>query len=87
MEVTSRSEIYNYNDAFNVVNAAMSHSALTQNAFLTSAQMDSMQTAYKRGTKVFIIRDSARCYVVPVATMTQQETSMVAQMFANCIYK
>lgn len=87
MEVTSRSEIYSYNDAYNVVNAAMSQGALTQNAFLTSAQMDNMQTAYKRGTKVFIIRDSARCYVVPVTTLTQQETSLVAQMFANCVYK
>ncbi len=87
MNVTSRSEIYNYNDAYNVVNAAMSHNSLTQNAFLTSAQMDDMKRAYTRGTKVFIIRDSARCYVVPVTTLTDQETSLMAQMFANCIYK
>lgn len=85
MEVTSMSEIYDYNIANQVVQAGLTNSALTQNAFLTSAQMDSMQTAYKRGTKVFIIRDSSRCYTVPVTSLTQTETSMVAQSFANCI--
>ena len=49
--------------------------------------MDNMQRAYKLGTKVFVIRDSARCYTIPVATLTQTETSLVAQSFANCIYK
>jgi hypothetical protein len=56
-----------------------------QNAFLTSAQMDDMQTAYKRGTKVFIIRDSARCYMIPVAELTTAERSLLAQSFTNCI--
>jgi len=87
MEVTSRSELYDYNSAYQMVQAALTNVATTQNAFLTTAQMDNMQTAYKRGTKVFIVRDSARCYIVPVATMTQQETSLVAQSFANCISK
>lgn len=87
MEVTSRSELWDYNSAYQMVQAALSNPSTTQNAFLTSAQMDNMQTAYKRGTKVFIVRDSARCYIVPVATMTQQETSQVAQSFANCISK
>ena len=85
MEVTSMSEIYDYNTANQVVQAGLTNSALTQNAFLTSAQMDNMQTAYKRGTKVFIIRDSSRCYTVPVTTLSQTETSMIAQSFANCI--
>ena len=87
MEVTSRSEVYNANDAYQVVMAGLSNSATTQNAFLTSAQMDDMQRAYVRGTKVFILRDSARCYIVPVAQMTQQEQSLVAQSFANCVNK
>ncbi len=87
MEVTSRSELWDYNSAYQMVQAALSNPSTTQNAFLTSAQMDNMQTAYKRGTKVFIVRDSARCYIIPVATMTQQETSQVAQSFANCISK
>lgn len=87
MELTSMSELWDYNTAHQVIQAAMSNPSTTQNAFLTSAQMDNMQTAYKRGTKVFIIRDSARCYVVPVDTMTSQETSLIAQMFANCVNK
>ena len=85
MEINSLSEIYDYPTANQVVQAGLTNNALTQNSFLTSAQMDSMQTAYKRGTKVFVIRDSARCYIVPVATLTQTETSLMAQSFANCI--
>lgn len=85
MEITSMSEIYDYATANQVVQAGLTNNALTQNAFLTSAQMDNMQTAYKKGTKVFIIRDSSRCYTVPVATLSQSETSIIAQSFANCI--
>ncbi|MBQ8293950.1 MAG: hypothetical protein IJX89_01010 [Alphaproteobacteria bacterium] len=87
MEVTSMSEMFDYNTADTVVKAALTNASTTQNAFLTSAQMDSMQTAYKRGTKVFIIRDSARCYMIPVAVLTSAEQSLVAQSFANCISK
>ena len=88
MEVQSLSdEIYTYDRAFQIINAAMSLPSTTQNAFLTSAQIDNMQKAYTRGTKVFILRDSARCFVVPVATMTDAEQSLVAQSFANCISK
>lgn len=87
MDVTSMSELWDYNTAYQVVQAALSNASTTQNAFLTSAQMDNMQTAYARGTKMFIIRDSARCYMVPVAQMTPQETALVSQSFANCISK
>lgn len=87
MEVTSRSEMFKYDEAYNVVMAAMSNSPLTQNAFLTSAQISDMQNAYIRGTKVFIIRDSARCFVVPVQTLSPTEESVVAQSFANCIHQ
>lgn len=87
MQVESRSELWDYDTAYQVVQAGLTNNALTQNAFLTSAQMDDMQTAYKRGTKVFIIRDSARCYIIPVAQLSQTETSLVAQSFANCISK
>ncbi len=87
MEVQSMSELNDYNTAYQVIQAGLSNPATTQNAFLTSAQMDNMQTAYKRGTKVFIIRDSARCFLIPVASMTSQETSLIAQLFANCISK
>ena len=85
MEVTSMSEIYDYATANQVVQAGLTNSSLTQNSFLTSSQMDDMQRAYKLGTKVFIIRDSARCYTVPVANLTSTETSVIAQSFANCI--
>lgn len=85
MEITSLSEIYDYATANQVVQAGLTNNALTQNAFLSSAQMDNMQKSYKLGTKVFVIRDSSRCYTVPVATLTQSETSLVAQAFANCV--
>ena len=81
------SELWDYNTAYQVVQAAMSNASTTQNAFLTSAQIDSMQLAYIRGTKVFIVRDSARCYIIPVREMTGDEKSVVAQTFANCISK
>ncbi len=87
MEVTSMSEIYDYATANTVVQAGLTNNALTQNAFLTSSQMDNMQKAYVKGTKVFVIRDSSRCYTVPVATLTQSETSVIAQAFANCVSK
>ena len=87
MDVTTMSEMWDYNTARQVVMAAMSNTSTTQNAFLTSKQLDDMQRAYVRGTKVFIIRDSARCYIVPVRTMTAEETSLVSQSFANCISK
>lgn len=87
MEIQSMSELWDYNTAHQVVQAGLSNTATTQNAFLTSSQMDNMQRAYKRGTKVFVIRDSGRCYIVPVQTMTDAQSSLVAQKFANCISK
>lgn len=85
MEQTTMSDIYDYATAYQLVQAAMSNPVTTQNAFLTTAQLSDMQTAYTRGTKVFIIRDSARCYIVPVATMTTTESNMIAQAFASCV--
>ena len=86
MEVTSLSEIYDYATANTVVQAGLTNNAATTpNSFLSSLQMDNMQTAYKLGTKVFVIRDSSRCYVVPVTTLTQTEKSLIAQTFANCV--
>ena len=79
------SEMYDYNTAYQVVQAAMSNPVTTQNAFLSTAQLSDMQTAYTRGTKVFIMRDSARCYIIPVATLTTQESNLIAQMFASCV--
>ena len=87
MEVKSRSDIYDYNTANQVVQAGLTNSSMTQNAFFTPAQMDDMQNAYKLGTKLFILRDSTRCFMVPVAEMSASEKSMMAQQFSTCIYK
>ncbi len=84
-EVKSMSEIYDFSTARQVVQAGLTNSVTTQNAFLSSAQMNSMQTAYKLGTKVFVIRDSARCYLVPVASLETYEQSVIAQTFASCV--
>ena len=87
MDVTSRTEIYDYATANTVIQAGLTNSPLTQNAFFTPAQMDNMQTAYKNGTNLFILRDSTRCFIVPVAEMSAAEKSMMAQQFSTCIYK
>ncbi len=87
MEVTSRSEVYDAATANQVVQAGLTNSVLTQNAFFSSAQMDDMQRAYKKGTKAFILRDSARCFIIQVQNMTDSEKSMIAQQFSSCIYK
>lgn len=88
MEVRSLSdELYTYDRAFQLVQAAMSNPVTTPNAFFSSAQLDDMQKAYIRGTKVFVVRDSGRCFVIPVRQMTDAEQSMVAQSFADCISK
>jgi hypothetical protein len=86
-EVYSASEIYDFGTAKQVVNAGLTNSPLTQNAFLSSAQMSTMQNNYKLGAKVFILHDSARCWIVPVRQMTQQEQSAVAHVFASCVAK
>ena len=84
MEVYSASDVYDSATAKQVVNAGLTNLSTTQNAFLSSAQMDNMQSNYKLGTKVFILRDSARCYIVQVASLTTAEQSLIAQAFANC---
>ena len=88
LEVKSLSdEIYTYDRAVQLVQAALSNPSTTPNAFFSSAQMDDMKTAYTRGTKVFVVRDSGRCFAVPVAELTPAEQSLVAQSFASCINK
>lgn len=84
MEVLSNYDIYDQATAQQVVNAGLANSPLTANAFLTSAQMSQMQEAYKKGAKVIIIRDTTRCYIVPVQTLTEKETTLVASQFSHC---
>ena len=84
MEVLSNADLLNQETAKQVVFAGLGNSPLTANAFLTSAQMSQMQEAYKKGTKVFIIKDATRCFVIPVQTLTDAETTMVATQFSHC---
>lgn len=84
MEVLSNANLMDSATASQVVNAGLTNSVLTANAFLTSSQMSQMQEAYKKGTKVFIIRDTTRCYIVPVQTLTDAESTLVASQFSNC---
>jgi len=86
-QVYSMSEVYDFATAKQVVNAGLTNSPLTQNSFLTSSQMSAMQDNYKYGTKIFVLRDSARCYIVPVRALTSQEQSASAQVFAGCTAK
>ena len=84
MEVLSNGDLMDSATATQVVNAGLTNSVLTANAFLTSSQMSQMQEAYKKGAKVFIIRDTTRCYVVPVQTLTDAESTLIASQFSNC---
>lgn len=84
MEVLSNSDLLDEPTAKQVVNAGLASSPLTANAFLTSSQMTQMQEAYRKGAKVFIIRDTTRCYIVPVQTLTDAEITTVANQFSNC---
>jgi hypothetical protein len=84
-EINSLTNVYDFATAKQIVNAGLSNSPTTQNAFLTSATMQSMQSSYMLGVKVFVLRDSARCYIVPVQTLDGKEQSVLGQQFASCI--
>jgi len=85
MEVQSATAVNDFASAKQVVQAGLTNSPLTQNPFLSSAQMGTMQESYKLGTKVFILRDSARCWIVPVQTLTGKEQAVLSQTFASCV--
>ena len=88
MEIESNSgQIYTYDRAEKAVKAALTNSAIQQNAFFSTKQTDDMQQAYIKGTKAFVIRDGARCFIVQVAQMSSSEISSVAQQFSNCVNK
>ncbi|MBP9999818.1 MAG: hypothetical protein KBT14_03980 [Proteobacteria bacterium] len=84
LEVLSNGNLMDQMTATQVVNAGLTNSVLTANSFLTSSQMSQMQEAYKNGAKVFIIRDATRCYIVPVQTLTDAESTLIASQFSNC---
>ncbi|MCL2537995.1 MAG: hypothetical protein FWE52_00735 [Alphaproteobacteria bacterium] len=87
MEINSMSVLPDFATARQVVQAGLTNAATTQNAFLSTATMQQMQRAYTHNqTKAFIIRDSARCYIIPVQTLSVQENAVIAQTFASCRY-
>ncbi|MCL2017449.1 MAG: hypothetical protein FWG80_01580 [Alphaproteobacteria bacterium] len=83
-EVRSMTNIYDYASARQVINAGLSSAPTIQNAFLTSATMGAMQSAYAIGVKVFLLRDAARCYIVPVQPLDAYENSVLAQQLSEC---
>ena len=85
IDITSRSEVYTYKDAHQIVMAALYNPPTTQNAFLNSAQITEIQNAYKRGSKMVVLRDNVRCYMVPVKEMTSQEYGLLSGSLAGCI--
>ncbi len=87
MDVQSMTDVYDYATAKQVVQAGLSNSPTTQNAFFTSAQMSNMQKAYKDGIKVFVLRDSSRCWTIPVQTLSNTEQALIAQQLASCTAK
>ena len=88
MEIRSMTNIYDFETARQVVNAGLTNAPTTQNAFLASSTMESMQRAYRiNNTKAFVLRDSARCFIIPVQEMTTKEHAVMAQQFAACVNK
>ena len=85
MDVHSATNVPDYNTAKQVVQAGLTNSPLTQNPYLSSGQMGQMQEMYRLGTKVFILRDAARCWTIPVKELDYYEKNMLSQTFAGCI--
>lgn len=88
MEVNSISdELYTQDRAEQAVMAVFSQNATKQNPFFSPATVASMHQAYERGTKMFVVRENARCFMVPVVEMTTDEHMLVAQTFPGCLNK
>lgn len=86
MEIDSMSdEIYTQDRAEQAVMAVLQQHATAQNPFFSPTVVASMHQGYERGTKIFIIHEGARCYMVPVVKMTADEHLMVAQQFPGCL--
>ncbi len=86
MEVQSISdELYTQDRAAQAVQAVFSANSTMQNPFFSPATVASMHQAYERGTKMFIVRENARCFMVPVIEMTPEEHNLVALNFPGCL--
>jgi len=84
-EVRSMTDIFDQATARQVVSAGLTNSPMMQNAFFTSSQMATMQEQFRQGVRVFILRDSARCFMVPVGQLTAQEQTTMAHLFSGCV--
>jgi len=84
-ELRSMSDIFDQATARQVISAGLTNSPLTQNPFLTSNQMAVMQEQFRQGVKVFLLRDSARCFMIPVQQLSDQEQTTLARLFSNCV--
>lgn len=86
MTINSNYAVYDHATASQVVQAALTNTITTQNPFLTSQQMNEMQNARKKGTKVFMLKDGSRCFIVAVDALTAAENNMLAPQMASCAY-
>ncbi|MDR2686082.1 MAG: hypothetical protein LBB23_04965 [Rickettsiales bacterium] len=86
MTINSNYAIYDYATAAQVVQAGLTNPITVQNPFLTSKQMNDMQNAQKSGTKVFMIKDQSRCFIVAMDALTQAENNLLAPHLATCAY-
>ncbi|MCL2758149.1 MAG: hypothetical protein FWE64_02390 [Alphaproteobacteria bacterium] len=85
-EFRSLTDIFDIGTASQVVMAGLEQPPTMQNPFLTSATMASMQNARRAGTKVFVLRDSIRCFIVVVESLNPAENNAIAHQLANCRY-
>ena len=86
MTVNSNYAIHDFATASQVVQAALTNPITTQNPFLTSAQMQQMQQGRRTGTKVFMIKDHSRCFIIAVEPLTDAENKLVAPHLASCAH-
>jgi hypothetical protein len=83
-EFRTIANIFDFATARQTVWSALSNQATTQSPYVTAATMGDMQVAYRRGVKVFILRDSARCFVIPVEMLSPEENQIIAQQLSGC---
>ncbi|MCL1786217.1 MAG: hypothetical protein FWG39_03670 [Alphaproteobacteria bacterium] len=83
-EFRTIASIYDFGTARQTVWSALSNQTTTQSPYLTSSTMGDMQAAYKLGVKVFVLRDSARCFVIPLEVLDNYENQVIAQQLSEC---
>ncbi|MBL0718114.1 MAG: hypothetical protein JJV93_02575 [Alphaproteobacteria bacterium] len=82
--VYSAQSLVNYNTARQVVMAGLTNDLYSPNQFLSSKVMGDMQEAVRNNTKVFIIRDALRCYIVPITNLSPTEHQQLLRQEPSC---